>query len=168
MERIFATNDSWTGLILRVGLGIVMFIHGAQNLLGWFGGFGFDAAMANFTLQMHIPKILAVLIIMAEFFGSVGLIIGAYVRVAAFGITCVMLGAIVLAHWSNGFFTNWAGKQAGIGLEFHLLAITIGIIIMISGAGRWSIDRAMESPRSRLMRQRASEEECPVQPPSHL
>lgn len=167
MDRIFATNDNWMGLILRAGLGIVMFTHGAQKLLGWFGGPGFDATMTGFTIEMQLPKIIVVLVIMAEFFGGIGLVIGAYARVAAFGIACVMLGAIATVHWSNGFFMNWSGRHSGQGIEFHLLALTIAAGIMVYGAGRWSVDRALEHPRNRLIRERASEE-CTVQPPSHL
>lgn len=167
MDRIFATNDSWMGLILRAGLGIVMFSHGAQKLMGWFGGPGFDATMIGFSVEMQLPKFVAVLVIMAEFFGGIGLILGAYARVAAFGIACVMLGAIVTAQWNNGFFMNWSSKLPGQGIEFHLLVITIAAGIMVYGAGRWSVDRALEHPRNRLMRERASEE-CSVQPPSHL
>ena len=151
MDKLIATDESWTGLILRVGLAVVIFPHGAQKLLGWFGGNGFDATMAAFTTQMHIPKLLAVLVIMAEFFGSLGLFIGAFARVGAFGITCVMLGAIAMVHWPNGLFMNWTGKQAGEGFEFHLLAITIGVAIMIRGAGRWSVDRALQSTQSKYL-----------------
>lgn len=167
MERIFATNNSWIGLILRLGLGLVMFSHGAQHLLGWFGGPGFDAAMTAFTVQLQLPKIVAVMVVVVEFFGGVGLILGAYARIAAFGVICLMAGAIALVHWSNGFFISWTDGKGGQGFEFHLLAITIGIIIMIWGAGRWSVDRALEHPRSRMMRERAAEE-CAAQPPSHL
>jgi len=150
MKRVMATDDSWAGLILRVGLGVVMFPHGAQKMLGWFEGPGFDAAMAGFTTQMQLPTLLGALVIMAEFFGSLGLLVGAFARIAAFGITCVMLGAIALVHWQNGFFMNWGGKQPGEGFEYHLLAITIGVVIMIVGAGRWSVDRVMQGPRGRF------------------
>ena len=162
MEKLIATDESWTGLILRVGLGLVMFPHGAQKMLGWFGGAGFDAAMAGFTTQMQLPVLLAALVILAEFFGSLGLIIGALARIAAFGITCVMLGAITMVHWQFGFFMNWGGKQAGEGFEFHLLAITIGIAIMIQGSGRWSGDRALQDRSGKLPP--VSEDKPPVKP----
>lgn len=123
--------------------------------------------MAGFTIEMQIPKVLAVLVIMAEFFGGLGLILGACARVAAFGVFCVMLGAVATVHWNNGFFMRWTGKQGGEGIEFHLLAITIALAVMIYGAGRWSIDRMLEHPRARMERERVSEE-CAVQPPSHL
>ena len=60
MNKLFRTNESVAGLILRVALGVVMFPHGAQKLLGWFGGPGYGPAMAMFTDKMHIPAALAV------------------------------------------------------------------------------------------------------------
>jgi len=163
MDKLLATDNSWTGLILRVGLGVIMFPHGAQKLLGWFGGPGLDATITGFTAQMHIPWLFAVLVIAAEFFGSLGLIFGALSRIAAFGITCVMLGAIAMVHWQHGLFMNWAGTKGGEGFEFHLLAITIGIAIMLKGSGRWSIDRALQS-RSSGQLPPVSEEKPPVKP----
>ena len=143
MNKLFRTNESVAGLILRVALGVVMFPHGAQKLLGWFGGPGYGAAMAMFTDKMHIPAALAVLVIVAESFGALGLILGLFTRLAAFGILCDMIGAVVLVHWRNGFFMNWMGKQAGEGFEYHLLVIAIGLVLMITGAGRWSVDHAI-------------------------
>lgn len=140
MKRLFSTDDAWSSLILRVMLGIVMFPHGAQKLLGWYGGFGFSGTMGFFT-GMHIPAFLAFLVIIGESFGSLGLIIGFLSRVAAFGIACIMVGAILLVHWPNGFFMNWFGRQAGEGFEYHLVVLAISIAIMIAGSGRLSVDR---------------------------
>lgn len=141
MKTLFQTDDTWSGLILRVMLGIVMFPHGAQKLLGWFGGFGFAGTMGFFTEQMHIPAMLAFLVILAESIGAVGLVLGFLSRVAAFGMACVMVGAIWLVHWPNGLFMNWSGKQAGEGFEYHLLVIAISLALMIAGSGKWSVDR---------------------------
>ena len=120
-----------------------MFPHGTQKVLGWFGGHGFAGTMHGFTSQMHIPAAFAFLAIVAEFCGSLGLIVGLLTRVAAFGICCVMGVAVTLVHWHNGFFMNWGGKQAGEGFEYHLLVIAICLALMITGAGKWSIDRAL-------------------------
>jgi putative oxidoreductase len=140
MKKLFQTDDCLSGLVLRLALGLAMFPHGAQKVLGWFGGPGFSQALAMFTTKMHIPAPLALLVIVAEFFGALGLITGLLTRVAAFGILCDMLGAVILVHWSNGFFMNWSGKQAGEGFEYHLLAIGISLALLIRGAGRWSFD----------------------------
>ena len=121
----------------------MFFAHGAQKMLGWFGGYGFSGTMGFFTQQMHIPAPLAFLAICAEFFGGLGLIVGLLSRVAAFGIAMNMLVAIFTVHIRNGFFTNWTGQQKGEGFEYHLLAIALLLVVMIKGSGALSIDRAL-------------------------
>lgn len=143
MKAFFQTDEAWSSLILRVMLGVVIFPHGAQKLLGWFGGFGFSGTMGFFTDQMHIPAVLAFLVIITESVGSLGLIVGLLSRVAAFGVACIMVGAIWMVHWPHGFFMNWFGKQAGEGFEYHLLVLAICVALMITGAGKWSVDGAI-------------------------
>jgi putative oxidoreductase len=139
-ERLLATSDDVTPLIARLALGVVMFPHGAQKMLGWFGGYGFSGTMGYFT-HAGIPGLLAFLAIMAEFLGSIGLVVGALARVAAFGIAVNMVVAIVMVHAHNGFFMNWFGNQKGEGFEYHLLAIAHAAAVMIKGAGPLSVDR---------------------------
>jgi len=141
MKAFFQTDDSWAGLILRLTLGLVMLPHGAQKLLGWYGGFGFSGTMGFFTETMHLPWLIALLVIIAEFFGSLGLLIGLLTRFTAASIGVIMLGAIATVHWPHGFFMNWAGKQAGEGFEYHLLVLGISLTLVIIGAGRWSVDQ---------------------------
>jgi putative oxidoreductase len=144
-RKLIATDDDVASLVLRLFLGIVFFPHGAQKVLGWFGGHGLSATMQGFTQGMGIPTIFAALAIAAEFLGSLGLIVGLFTRVAAFGIAVNMLVAIVLVHGQFGFFMNWLGSQKGEGYEYHLLAIAIAVALMIKGGGRFSIDRALTS-----------------------
>ena len=144
---LFKTNDSFTPLIARLTLGLVMFPHGAQKVLGWFGGYGFSATMNFFTGQLHIPAVFAFLAIAAEFAGSIGLVAGFLSRVSAFGIAVTMLVAAFMVHAPNGFFINWAGNQKGEGFEYHLLAIGLALVVIISGAGKWSIDRLLAGRR---------------------
>jgi putative oxidoreductase len=118
-----------------------MFPHGAGKMLGWCGGGqGFSATMEFFTKQAGVPWILAFLVIIAEFFGSLGLLAGFVTRVSAFGIGCVMTGAILLVHRFNGFYMNWFGTQQGEGYEYHLLALAICIALIIKGGGKASVD----------------------------
>jgi putative oxidoreductase len=140
-HRIASTTSDYAITILRLVLGCVFFAHGAQKMLGWFGGYGFSGTMGFFTHQMGIPAPLAFLAICAEFFGGLGLILGLLGRIAAFGIMCNMLVAIVMVHGANGLFMNWAGNQKGEGFEYHLLAIAIGLVIIIKGSGALSVDR---------------------------
>jgi putative oxidoreductase len=143
LRKLTATGNDLTLTILRLVAGVVFFAHGAQKMLGWFGGFGFKGTMGFFTQQMHIPALFAVLAIFAEFFGGIGLILGLLGRVAAFGITVNMCVAILMVHIPNGLFMNWYGNQKGEGFEYHLLAIAIGLAIMAKGSGAFSVDRAL-------------------------
>jgi putative oxidoreductase len=142
-RKLIATDDDVASLVLRVSLGVVFFPHGAQKVLGWFGGYGLSGTMQGFTQGMGIPTVFAALAIAAEFLGSLGLIVGLLTRVAAFGIAVNMVVAIALVHGQFGFFMNWFGNQKGEGYEYHILAIAIAIALMIKGGGKASIDRSL-------------------------
>ena len=142
LNSIFKTDDDFAIFIARLALGIVILPHGLQKLLGLFGGPGFSGTV-GFFVQQGIPSVIAFLIIICESFGSIGLIIGFLSRLAALGITLIMLGAIFLVHFPNGFFMNWSGAQQGEGFEYHILAVGLGLVVLIKGAGKWSIDRAL-------------------------
>jgi len=143
IRRLFATDDSTAKAILRLVLGLIFFAHGAQKMLGWFGGFGFSGTMGFFTGAMHTPAPVAFLAIAAEFFGGLGLILGFLTRIAAFGIAVNMLVAIAMVHGAFGFFMNWSGAQKGEGFEYHLLVLALTAFLMIRGAGAFSVDRAL-------------------------
>lgn len=140
---LFATKSGVPALILRLVLGFVMFAHGTQKVLGWFGGTTLLVTINMFTQKMHMPLPLAILVILAEFGGGLGLIAGFLTRIAAFGIMCDMIGAVALVHWKFGLFMNWFGKQAGEGIEYFLLVIAMCVALIIGGSGKWSVDRAI-------------------------
>ena len=142
-NRLLATDDGWAPLMLRLALGIVMFPHGAQKMLGWFGGNGFEATMGFMTEKMGLPALIVFLVIVIEFFGSLALIAGVLTRVAALAVGVEMIGAIATVHAQNGFFMNWTGQQAGEGFEYHILLLGIVAALLVLGAGRWSVDRAL-------------------------
>src|SRR5436309_13250889 len=154
-RKLIGTDDNPATLILRLVLGVVFFAHGAQKLLGWFGGPGFSGTMGMFTGMMHIPAPLAFLAIAAEFFGGLGLILGFLTRIAAFGIAATMLVAIGMVHSAFGFFMNWSGAQKGEGFEYHLLVLAITAFLMIRGAGAFSVDRAIATASPSRTAQRA-------------
>ena len=147
-ERIFRTDNDYAVAAMRLVLGIVFFAHGAQKALAWFDGPGFDGTVDMFS-QMGIGAPLAVLAIAAEFLGGLGLIVGLLARIAALGVMTNMLVAIILVHRQVGFFMNWAGKQAGEGFEFHLLAIAVAVGVLVKGAGAFSIDRVVAASFAR-------------------
>jgi putative oxidoreductase len=143
LRKLTATENSTAITVLRFVLGVLFFAHGAQKMLGWFGGYGFSATMGFFTAGMHIPPPFAFLAIAAEFFGGIGLLLGLLTRVAAFGIAVNMLVAIVMVHRQFGLFANWSGTQKGEGIEYHLLVLAITAFLMIEGGGALSADRKL-------------------------
>lgn len=149
-QRFLATDDSLAAFLARLTLGLVILPHGAQKLLGWFGGAGFNGTLDYFAQTFGVPAVLAVLVIAAEFFGGLGLVAGFLTRLSALGVGLVMLGAIVLGgHLDNGFFMNWSGQQAGEGYEFHLAMIGLALVVLTLGGGRWSVDRAITARKAR-------------------
>ncbi len=149
LNKLFRTDNDIATAIVRLVLGVVFFAHGAQKLLGWFGGYGFTGTMGFLTGVMHIPVIFAFLAIVAEFFGGLGLIFGFMTRVAAVGVLSNMIVAIAMVHSQFGFFMNWTGAQKGEGYEYHLLALAVTVLLIIRGAGAVSLDRLLSSPAKR-------------------
>ena len=142
LKKLMGTGNDVALTSLRVVLGVVFFAHGAQKMLGWFGGFGFHATIAFFT-HMGMPVPMALLIMCTEFFAGLGLIVGLLTRIASLGVAGLMIGAIFMVHLQNGFFMNWMGTQKGEGIEFHLLALAIAAALLLRGAGAFSLDRAL-------------------------
>ncbi len=143
IKKVFATDGSLSGTILRVALGVVIFPHGAQKLLGMFGGGGLSATLKWLESAFHVPVYLALAVVLAESVGAVALVAGFCTRLAALAIAVDMAVAVYLVHWKFGFFMNWAGSQKGEGFEFHILAVAVALALAIKGGGLWSVDRVL-------------------------
>lgn len=140
VRRLLRTPQDWTPTLIRVALGAVIFPHGAQKALGWFGGPSLSGTLGFFRDALSVPPALTLLVVAAEFLGAIGLVLGLLTRVAAAGIAAVMIGAVALVHWQHGLFMNWFGTQAGEGFEFHVLAIALAVALLVQGGGRCSLD----------------------------
>jgi putative oxidoreductase len=141
LKQILNTKPEISPLIIRLTLGCILFAHGAQKVLGWFGGYGFSSTMQYFTGEGHMHYITALFVILIEFFGSLMLIFGLCTRIAAVGISGLFIGIIYNVAAPNGFFMNWAGDKKGEGFEYDLLVIGMSLALLIAGAGTLSIDR---------------------------
>jgi putative oxidoreductase len=139
IKRLCQTTNDPVLTIVRLTLGVVFFAHGAQKALGWFGGYGFAETLGAFS-KMGMPVVLGLLVILIEFLGSLALICGLLARVASGAIILLMAGAVAMVHAQFGFYMNWFGQQKGEGFEYHLLAIGLAFVVLIRGAGAWSID----------------------------
>ncbi len=160
MNTLFSTKffhtDTKNGLLTlqRAALALVIFPHGAQKLLGWFGGYGFSGTMGYFTGSLGLPAPIALLVILGESLGALLLLAGLGTRLAAFGISAIMLGAVLTTHGQFGFFMNWFGSQPGEGFEYHLLAMALSVPLTIAGGGKYAVDgwlrEHLEAPRGAL------------------
>jgi putative oxidoreductase len=142
VDRFLRTDDSLTLTAQRLMVALVMFPHGAQKLLGWFGGYGFAGTLGFFE-GLHIPGVLGVLVILGESLGALALALGLATRLAAFGSSAAMLGAMLMVHLPNGFFMNWFGNQPGEGIEFGLLMLALSVPLVVRGGGRYALDSAL-------------------------
>lgn len=128
-------------LVARASLAFIVGAHGVQKLFGWFGGFGFEGTIGFFTQVIGIPYLLAVLIMLAETFGMIALLLGLFGRVLSAAVIIIMAGAILTWHGPNGFYMNWNGNLPGEGYEFHLTVIALAMVVLINGSGAYSLDR---------------------------
>jgi putative oxidoreductase len=145
MKKLIATNEkSTSALLARLALGVVVFPHGAQKILGWFGGYGFEGTMGFLTGTAGLPWVIALLVILIEFFGALFLLAGFATRLAAAGIIGNFIGVVLTSNLQNGFFMNWYAQPGkGEGLEYFILLFGLAIISLIAGGGRASADAAI-------------------------
>ena len=141
-RRLIATPGDAGAAIARLALALLIFPHGAQHALGWFGGYGFSGTHAWMTNTLGFPAAAAAVAITVELLAPFALFVGVAGRAAALGVAGIMLGAIS-THAANGFFMNWFGSHpAGQeGFEYHLAILALCAIIAVKGSGALSLDR---------------------------
>jgi putative oxidoreductase len=123
-------------LVLRAVVGLIMAAHGTQKLFGWFGGPGLDGTTGmTRSLGFRMPRLMALVLGLTETGSGLFVLTGFLTPLGALGIVVVMLVAITLVHWKNGFFVGNGGY------EFNLLLLTSVVAIAAIGAGRFSLDR---------------------------
>lgn len=143
VNLLLNSDSKFAPVLLRAGLAGVMFPHGAQKVLGWFGGYGFSGTLQFFTETLGIPAPFAVLAIVTEFVAPLLLIAGLGTRIAALGLGGLITVAALKVHVANGFFMNWAGNQAGEGFEYHILVAVIALALVVTGSGRLAVDNVL-------------------------
>ncbi len=127
-------------LILRFVLGTIMFAHGAQKVLGWFGGYGLKGTSGYFKDVLQIPVPLFYAAAFTEFFGGIAVATGVLTRLAAFGFIIVMTVAIFKSHLKNGFFMNWSAQAGkGEGFEFNLALLAMALFLVLAGPGQFAL-----------------------------
>ncbi|NDW19998.1 DoxX family protein [Alteromonas hispanica] len=140
LNKIFITNDSIAGAILRLPVGIILAAHGAQKLFGMFGGYGLEGtAQWMESIGLAPGFVMALLAGSAEFFGGIALILGFLTRPAAAVSAFTMLVAIFSVHASNGLF------MSNNGYEFALSLFAITAALAVQGGGKYSVDKLIVS-----------------------
>ncbi len=128
-------------LLLRLIVGSVLFAHGAQKVLKWFGGYGLQGTVGYFKNALHIPPFLGYVGAFAEFLGAIGVFLGLLTRISALGLFCVMAVAFYSAHRKNGFFMNWSAEaNKPEGFEYTLTLAVLALVLLITGPGPYSLD----------------------------
>ena len=143
-KELLRTDNSPAQLFIRLALGVVMFPHGAQKVLGWFGGPGITKTLQSFA-GMGFPDWSVVALMAVESLGAVLLVFGFLTRLWALGIAASITICMFLNHVQHGFFMNWFGQQQGEGFEYHILVIGICLALLIKGGGALSVDRKLSS-----------------------
>jgi putative oxidoreductase len=138
--QLFRTTENWGATVIRITLGVVLFSHGAQSMLGWFGGFGLKVTIEFLSKNMGLPAFIGFMVISIQFFGSLMLLTGMLTRTAALGVFGIFIG-MASYHVDYGFHMNWSGTNAGEGFEYHVLVLAMCLMLFISGGGPLSIDR---------------------------
>lgn len=149
---IFKTHNDWTGLITRLTLGLILFPHGAQKVFGWFNGPGFTKEMSMLTGMVGLPWIIAFLVIVIEFAGSLSFIAGFASRIWSVATIILFTGIIFSVHLQYGFFMNWFGQQQGEGFEYHLLIIGLSLATLVNGSGKYAADQFLSKPAKTALR----------------
>lgn len=139
IDSITIIAAAWGLLVLRLTLAMILWPHGAQKVLGWFGGAGWNGTYLAFTEKMGIPPFFAKVAMVTEFVAPICMALGFFTRLAA--LAAIILMAVAMTkHVKNGYFANWSRKKAGEGVEFHLLYAGCALALLLTGPGPWSVD----------------------------
>ena len=136
------TDSEWTTSMIRIVVALVMFAHGAQKMLAWFGGHGPGWTIEMWGKWFGFPGWITALVIIGEFFGPILLLVGLGTRLMSTVMATIMIGAVWFVHLRWGFYMNWYSEQGrGEGFEYHILLFAMCVFLMAKGGGKFSIDR---------------------------
>ena len=146
-QKLIRTSPVWFTLPVRLALGAVFVAHGAQKVLGLWGGPGlsqFASGQAPMGLKPAWFWLGAAAL--AELVGGALVLLGLMTRLGALLLLSVMLVAMFGVHWSGGFFIT---NQPMPGIEYTLALAGMALALVVSGGGRLSLDETLMDPRYR-------------------
>lgn len=124
-------------LALRIAAGLAFFSHGAQKMLGWFGGFGPDGGTAPIMSWFGAAGII-------ETVAGACIVVGLFTRPLAFVASGEMAVAYLWRHW-GGSGDAWWWQNHG---ELALLYCFLWLLFAAWGAGDFSLDAWIRRRRS--------------------
>jgi putative oxidoreductase len=142
MSRLLQTSDDKSFAMVRVVLGFLVFVRGAQGLLGWFGGSGIHN-LSSLLRLVSLPAPLVLLAAFIDFFSGIGLIAGLFTRVAALSVAAETAFMLVLWTIDPHLFMNWAITEGGASVELYLVVLALAVLLVVQGAGAFSLDRLL-------------------------
>jgi putative oxidoreductase len=145
LQSLIATTATWFTLPIRLALGVIFIAHGAQKVLGVWGGPGwtkFTAASAPFGF-MRPAWLWMGMAAIAELVGGLLVLLGLLTRAGAFFLAITMLVAMFGVHWSGGFFLS------NRGIEYTVALLGMSLALLMAGGGRLSVDERLQAPPRR-------------------
>jgi putative oxidoreductase len=139
LRKLTATSATWATVPLRLAMGVAFIGHGAQKVLGSFGGPGL-AKWVSFPAPFSFMRPAALWMgaaAFAELIGGLLIVLGLFTRLGAFLIVCVMLTAILGPLWTKFF--------APEGMELAVAFLGMALALLILGGGQLSVDRLIAS-----------------------
>ncbi|MGE8178610.1 DoxX family protein [Pseudomonas fluorescens] len=138
INKVLSTRAGYGLTVMRIFVGLIFAAHGSQKLFGMFGGYGI-AGTAQYMESIGLAPghLMAILAGGTEFFAGLALVIGLLARPAALGLAFLSLVAIFSVHIHNGLF------MANNGYEYALTLLGVSIAVLVEGAGKLSVDRAI-------------------------
>ena len=126
----------WGMLPLRIVVGLVFLMHGAQKLFV----FGLDGtADIMGKLGLPLPLLCAAIVIAVELLGGLAILLGVFARLAGALLSFEMVVAIIVARMHGGFFAPY-------GYEFELTLLGACLTFALNGPGRMSLDEIWHRP----------------------
>jgi putative oxidoreductase len=124
-------------MLFRLVLGLMIAAHGAQKLLGWFGGYGLAGTAGFFdTMGFRPGRLFATAASLGEVGGGLLMAVGLFGPVGSALVVAVMVVAAIGVHWQNGLF-------APKGIELPLLYAAGAAALTLTGPGNYSLDAAL-------------------------
>lgn len=138
IETLLQTDADYVCTFLRIIAGTIIFPYGMQKLFGWFDGVGIKGTLEQMAVR-KVPRFIAWLVIIGQSFGSIALMSGFLGRIAAGGLFIIFTGALIV-HLPDGWTMNWFGEKDGEGIEYHVMLLSLLLVVIVEGSGAMSID----------------------------